>query len=664
MRNGAEQGDVARECSGGRGRVIGVACLHHLGAGYVDSFGGSDSATGTLTSPEFQISKKAINFLIGGGNHPGQTCINLLIGDKVVRTASGDGTGSLKWNGWEVSELKGQKAKIQIVDSYTGTDFGHLMVDHILFADSVKDDHTEQALWADYGSDFYAARSWRDIDGVANRTVWCGWMGNWDYANAVPNLWGRGFPSLPREVSLATFPEGVRLVQNPVPELHKLRREPVQELSHFKPSRNTYEIEAQFAVTKPDAKFGFDLLVGDGRKLVLSYAAAKAQLSLDRTQTSDFKSDETFNKTFPRTMAAPLLARDGRIKLHLFVDQSSIEVLADSGQVVLSALTFPGENQTGIDLFGTGGELKSFTGWELNSIWNPNVKPIPGVIEAQEFNSRSQGIGHNDGDAQNQGGAVRPKGDVDIEKSSEGGLHIARMAPGEWLAYAIQADYSRDYDFTARIAGQGGKFHLELDGKNVSGPLQAPVTGDLQKWSSVSTRFPISFGGHELRFCVDSGNFSLDKMALSTAGSAIVSGATYRLTAHHSGRVLDSSGKDDGAPVQQWQALGGDNQKWKIEDAGEGYYKITSQSSGKVLDVNGDKDGALALQLPWQDNDNQKWRIRDIGGGYYTLLHKNGGKALEVADFSKSNGGKVQQWQPWGGASQQWKLERQSGGAP
>ena len=40
------------------------------GAKVVDSLGGADSATGTLTSPAFTISQRYINFLIGGGNHP------------------------------------------------------------------------------------------------------------------------------------------------------------------------------------------------------------------------------------------------------------------------------------------------------------------------------------------------------------------------------------------------------------------------------------------------------------------------------------------------------------------------------------------------------------------------------------------------------------------
>ncbi|MFA6241384.1 MAG: hypothetical protein WC655_10665, partial [Candidatus Hydrogenedentales bacterium] len=109
------------------------------GKGLVNSFLNGDGATGTLTSPEFVIDKSAISFLIGGGKYPGETCMNLLIGGKAVRTATGPndapgGSERLRWQAWDVTEFKGQKATLQIVDSRTGG-WGHINVDHIVMGD-------------------------------------------------------------------------------------------------------------------------------------------------------------------------------------------------------------------------------------------------------------------------------------------------------------------------------------------------------------------------------------------------------------------------------------------------------------------------------------------------------------------------------------------------
>jgi len=62
------------------------------GKGLVNTFYKRDGTTGTLTSPPFRIERDYITFLIGGGGHQGETCINLLVGGKVVRTATGPNT--------------------------------------------------------------------------------------------------------------------------------------------------------------------------------------------------------------------------------------------------------------------------------------------------------------------------------------------------------------------------------------------------------------------------------------------------------------------------------------------------------------------------------------------------------------------------------------------
>lgn len=101
----------------------------------VNSFAGGDSSIGTLTSPEFTIHRPYINFKIGGGSHPGKTCINLLVDGKVMRTATGKNNEKLESDWWEVSELKGKKATIEIVDKEKGG-WGHINIDDIEFADA------------------------------------------------------------------------------------------------------------------------------------------------------------------------------------------------------------------------------------------------------------------------------------------------------------------------------------------------------------------------------------------------------------------------------------------------------------------------------------------------------------------------------------------------
>ncbi|RKX46547.1 MAG: 2,6-beta-D-fructofuranosidase [Verrucomicrobia bacterium] len=104
------------------------------GAGLVNSYLGGDPSTGTLTSPEFTIQREYINFLIGGGNHQGETCVNLLIDGVVVRTQTGADEEQLKWAYWDVSDLIGQSARIEIVDDSTGS-WGHINVDSMVQSD-------------------------------------------------------------------------------------------------------------------------------------------------------------------------------------------------------------------------------------------------------------------------------------------------------------------------------------------------------------------------------------------------------------------------------------------------------------------------------------------------------------------------------------------------
>ena len=100
--------------------------------------GKCDTATGTFYSPQFTITQDYINFLMAGGTHPwGGTdpaAVKLVVNGQVVKTATGNGTGFMNWNAWDVSALIGQTAQIQVADLHSGGDFGHIMVDDFTFS--------------------------------------------------------------------------------------------------------------------------------------------------------------------------------------------------------------------------------------------------------------------------------------------------------------------------------------------------------------------------------------------------------------------------------------------------------------------------------------------------------------------------------------------------
>lgn len=96
-----------------------------------------DKPTGTLTSDPFVIRGDIISFLIGGGNHPwneldgtGSTCANLLVNDKIVRTATGSNLETMSRYVWDVSRFKNKSAVIQLVDA-NSSGWGHLNFDDI-----------------------------------------------------------------------------------------------------------------------------------------------------------------------------------------------------------------------------------------------------------------------------------------------------------------------------------------------------------------------------------------------------------------------------------------------------------------------------------------------------------------------------------------------------
>ncbi len=111
----------------------------------VNTFFEGDDAVGTLTSPEFAIDRNFLRFLIGGGRHPGETCMNLLVGGEVVKTATGHASEFLREASWDLSVYAGKSARIEIVDRRKGG-WGHVLVDQIAMTDTKPEPIDERAV--------------------------------------------------------------------------------------------------------------------------------------------------------------------------------------------------------------------------------------------------------------------------------------------------------------------------------------------------------------------------------------------------------------------------------------------------------------------------------------------------------------------------------------
>jgi sucrose-6-phosphate hydrolase SacC (GH32 family) len=230
----------------------------------------------------------------------------------------------------------------------------------------VNDNPPDTTLWVDYGKDFYATLSFSGIPASDGRRIWMGWMSNWLYANVEPTAPWRGVQSVPRVLSLARRPEGVRLIQTPIAELRGLRATPgptvVPAAAALPPSA---EIEVEVPRSE-GGEAGLRLTSAAGEEVVVGVAADGPEVFVDRR-----KSRATpFHEAYPGRHAGPVRWRDGRVTLRVLFDRTTLEVFANDGETVVSDRVYPTRPFERLEILpGTGG-LASARLWELRSVWN------------------------------------------------------------------------------------------------------------------------------------------------------------------------------------------------------------------------------------------------------------------------------------------------------
>jgi endonuclease/exonuclease/phosphatase family metal-dependent hydrolase len=139
---------------------------------------------------------------------------------------------------------------------------------------------------------------------------------------------------------------------------------------------------------------------------------------------------------------------------------------------------------------------------------------LPGVIEAENFDTGGQNVAYNDAGVGNNGNAYRNES-VDLEVCSEGGHNVGWTETGEWLEYSVDVTESASYTLDARVAASGStaSMQVELDGVAISPVLAVPNTTGWQVWQTISkSGIPLTAGTKVLRIRIVSGGFNLNKI--------------------------------------------------------------------------------------------------------------------------------------------------------
>ena len=232
--------------------------------------------------------------------------------------------------------------------------------------------------WADWGKDFYASTSVSNTPPDQNR-IWIAWMSNWQYADKLPSLPGRGEMTVPRTLYLrqpnthdAITPsqEPLLLVQQPIiptpayaPPSALFGASPYQTIDQAnqrivdqKLSGSVYLLrvtldpgdaaEAGVRLRRSTA----DPNASAAEETVVGVNTSTGRIFVDRTHSG--KTD--WSPDFPVRVSAPLKhPQANSIRLEIVVDHNSVEVFGEDGETVLSNLIYPSAADNGLAFYST-----------------------------------------------------------------------------------------------------------------------------------------------------------------------------------------------------------------------------------------------------------------------------------------------------------------------
>lgn len=169
-------------------------------------------------------------------------------------------------------------------------------------------------------------------------------MSNWQYANVVPTQRWRSAMTLPKELSVEKVGERYYLRSAPVQELERIAEKTIT-VNAFDATNYNLTQQTKFAPVPARISFQADSINDftivfanqGGQELIVGYEKNTNQYFIDRRNAGN----AAFSKEFAARHTAPRIASGNAMDFTLVIDKASLELFADKGLSVMTAIYFP-----------------------------------------------------------------------------------------------------------------------------------------------------------------------------------------------------------------------------------------------------------------------------------------------------------------------------------
>jgi fructan beta-fructosidase len=202
-----------------------------------------------------------------------------------------------------------------------------------------------------YGANRYAAQSFSDIPPADGRRIQIAWMAGGKY----PRMPFNQQMSVPAELTLRTFPEGVRLCTLPVREIDRLH----------KGEKFSFQGELKLG-DNPLKGVSGELL--DIRLKIEPATAGEITLNVRGAPIRFAVKDR---KLSCLGHSAPIDLVDGCLALRVLLDRSTIEIFTEDGRANLAFCFLPPRDDKTVGLSASGGNamIRSLVAWQMETTW-------------------------------------------------------------------------------------------------------------------------------------------------------------------------------------------------------------------------------------------------------------------------------------------------------